>query len=145
MRSHTNCMGQFQECGGTGKVRSGERVYDFQGMRLMIQKCLVLRYNTMGEEGIVVPRGNRELEYLNSIMEDMTEADVDMLGCAEFTDENMVAFHSAGFKEAQDDARRLGIKSVDEGGNIPLNEWNAPWLGEVAKIEELRGEGREGD
>ena len=114
-------------------------------MRLMIQKSLVLRYNTLGEEGIVVPRGNRELEYLNSIMEDMTEADVDMLGCAEFTDENMVAFHSARFKEAQDDARRLGIKSVDEGGNIPLNEWNAPWLGEVAKIEELREEGRKGD
>ena len=121
------------------------RTYDFQGMRLMIQKSLVLRYNTLGEEGIVVPRGNRELEYLNSIMEDMTEADVDMLGCAEFTDENMVAFHSAGFKEAQDDARKLGIKSVEEGGNIPVNEWNAPWLGEVAKIEELRGEGREGD
>ena len=114
------------------------RTYDFQGMRLMIQKSLVLRYNTLGEEGIVVPRGNRELEYLNSIMEDMTEADVDMLGCAEFTDENMVAFHSAGFKEAQDDARKLGIKSVEEGGNIPVNEWNAPWLGEEAKIEALR-------
>ena len=114
------------------------RTYDFQGMRLMIQKSLVLRYNTLGEEGIVVPRGNRELEYLNSIMEDMTEADVDMLGCAEFTDENMVEFHSAGFTEAQDDARKLGIKSVDEGGNIPLNEWNAPWLGEEVKIEALR-------
>ena len=87
-------------------------------MRLMIQKCLVLRYNTMGEEGIVVPRGNRELEYLNSIMEDMTEADVDMLGCAEFTDENMVAFHSAGFKEAQDDARKL----VDAPCNIQYTQ-----------------------
>jgi len=55
--------------------------------------------NTLGDEGIVVPRGTRELEPLNSIGEDMAEADVDKLGSAEFTDENVVAIHSAGFKE----------------------------------------------
>ena len=55
--------------------------------------------NTLGDEGIVVPRGTRELEPLNSIGEDMAEADVDTLGSAEFTDENVVAIHSAGFKE----------------------------------------------
>ena len=49
--------------------------------------------NTLGDEGIVVPRGTRELEPLNSIGEDMAEADVDKLGSAEFTDENVVAIH----------------------------------------------------
>ena len=118
-------------------MRSGERVYDFQTMRLMLQKSLVLRYNTLGDEGIVVPRGNRELEYLNSIMEDMTRVDVDMLGCAHFSDEDMETFHSAGFKEAQTDARKLGIKSQTEGGNIPNNEWECPWLSEKEEINNL--------
>ena len=68
MRSHTNCMGPIQiSIFPIQMCQRRERVYDFQGMRLMIQKCLVLRYNTMGEEGIVVPRGNRELEYLNLV------------------------------------------------------------------------------
>ena len=71
-------------------------------------------------------------------MEDMARAGADMLGCAGFTDADMVTRHAAVFKEAQDDARKLGIKSVDECGNIPSAEWAAPWLTEEAGIQKMR-------
>ena len=47
---------------------------------------------------------------------------------------------NGGFNEARAMAISLGINSVENGGNVPKDFWEKPWIGEINDAEEMRND-----
>ena len=45
-----------------------------------------------------------------------------------------------GFDEARATAVSLGINSVENGGKVPKEFWEKPWIGEIDDAAEMRNE-----
>jgi hypothetical protein len=44
---------------------------------------------------------------------------------------------NSGFGEARVACRSMGMKPVREGGIIPDDQWDEPWVGETADVKEM--------
>ena len=51
-----------------------------------------------------------------------------------------MAAWNGGFDEARAMAISLGINSVENGGNVPKDFWEKPWIGEINDAEEMRND-----
>ena len=48
--------------------------------------------------------------------------------------------HLCEFDEARAMAISLGINSVENGGNVPKEFWEKPWIGEIDDAAKMRNE-----
>ena len=86
----------------------------------------------------VLHSNNSKQEFKPKIMEDQSLPDADLLRYP--SEEDSVAAWNGGFNEARAMAISLGINSVENGGNVPKDFWEKPWIGEINDAEEMRND-----
>ena len=79
-----------------------------------------LKYFSMGDRWLNIST------YIPKIMEDQSLPDADLLAYPSV--EESVAAWNGGFDEARAMAISLGINSVENGGNVPKDFWEKPWI-----------------
>jgi hypothetical protein len=130
-----SCEATFAMLTGSGQINNGgQRTYTSEDVRRTVDGVNAMHLM----QHVTFKRNHSKQEYKPKIMEDQSLPDADLLAYPSV--EESVAAWNGGFDEARKMAISLGINSVENGGNVPKDFWEKPWIGEIDDAEEMRND-----
>jgi hypothetical protein len=116
---------------GSGQIKAGQRTFTAEQVKRDFNGVTAMKLM----EHITFKRNHLKQEFNHKIMEDQSLPDADLLAYPQ--EQEAVERWNSGFDEARVACRSMGMKPVREGGIIPDDQWDEPWVGETADVKEM--------
>ena len=130
-----SCETTFGTMTGSGDIdNGGQRTYTSESVRRTIDGVNAMHLM----QHVTFKRNHSKQEFKPKIMEDQSLPDADLLAYPSV--EISVTTWNEGFDEARATAVSLGINSIENGGKVPKEFWEKPWIGEIDDAAEMRNE-----